>query len=186
MRNGAPSTVWHVAVIRKWWLLVCESTCLRSLLVGVQSCKLRSPRGQAARTSDMAGCRPETAGPEGTVGTWRPKARLRPLLSASSLPWGGNVGPALPVSNFSREAGKPNLCLTSFRFKHCLRLVMTCCAGQTEHIWALYLVHRMLLSNLWCKYCCLILSSLGDRELTTSLGRLSPRLWVSDDDTECL
>lgn len=120
------------------------------------------------------------------MGSWGPKTSLRPLLSSSSLTWGGNVGPALPVSDFSREAGKPNFCLTSFRFKHCFRLVMTHCAGQTEHIWVVSLVHRMLLSNLWCKYCCLTLSSLSDRELTTSLGRLSPQLWVTDDETECL
>ena len=63
---------------------------------------------------------------------------------------------------------------------------MTHYAGQTEHIWVLYLVHRTLLSNLWCKYCCPILSALGDGELTTSLCRLPPLLWAGADDRECL
>lgn len=46
---------------------------------------------------------------------------------------------------------------------------MTHYATQTEHIWVLYLVHGMLLSNFSSKYCCHILSTLGDGELTTSL-----------------
>lgn len=46
---------------------------------------------------------------------------------------------------------------------------MTHHAAQTEHIWALYLVPGMLLSNFSSKYCCHILSTFGDGVLSTSL-----------------
>lgn len=63
---------------------------------------------------------------------------------------------------------------------------MTHSPGQTEHIWVLHLVLGMLLSNLWSEYCCLILSTLGDRELITSLCCFPSQLWAGADHKEYL
>lgn len=51
---------------------------------------------------------------------------------------------------------------------------MTHSAAQTEHIWVLYLVHGMLLSNFRSKHCCLMLSSLGGGERTLTLCGCHP------------